>query len=176
MVATVALVALVVVVVVVASARRTDRVLTEAGVRTATSAVPTTPSPSPTPDPGGCGHLATTSSADLDGDGCADPYAIEGTTVRALGRTYQVGRAGDHVQVGDWDCDGLATAGVVRPSTGEVFLFDGWHLVDGAVTVRAVDVVAGARRLQPGSGTACVPIVVADDGERTPLDLRRAER
>ncbi len=42
------------------------------------------------------------------------------------GRRYAIGATGDFVEVGDWDCDGQATAAIVRPSTGGVVLFDAW--------------------------------------------------
>ena len=42
------------------------------------------------------------------------------------GRRYAVGATGDFVETGDWDCDGQATAAIVRPSTGGVVLFDVW--------------------------------------------------
>ena len=42
------------------------------------------------------------------------------------GRRYAVGAVGDFVANGDWDCDGEATASIVRPSTGDVVLFDAW--------------------------------------------------
>ena len=42
------------------------------------------------------------------------------------GRRYAIGVTGDFVELGDWDCDGQATAAIVRPSTGGVVLFDSW--------------------------------------------------
>lgn len=111
-------------------------------------------------------------TSDLDGDGCPDLYRIDGTDVRALGRTFEVGRRGDHVQVGDWDCDGRATIAVVRPSTGEVFVFGGWNPSGPPVTVRAADVVPGATSLHAGSGSSCVVVAVGPGDTRTPLDLR----
>ncbi len=42
------------------------------------------------------------------------------------GRRYAIGATGDFVETGDWDCDGQATAAIVRPSTGGVVLFDAW--------------------------------------------------
>lgn len=132
-------------------------------------AAPATTAPAAMP-PTACtepGHL------DLDGDGCPDPHRVEQTTVRALGRTYEVGRPGDRVQVADWDCDGIATIAVVRPGTGEIFLFDGWSLEGGAITVAAVDVVQGARSLRAGTGPSCVPVAEGPDGLAAPLDLRR---
>ncbi len=42
------------------------------------------------------------------------------------GRRYSIGIAGDLVAKGDWHCDGNATPAIVRPSTGDVVLFDRW--------------------------------------------------
>ena len=42
------------------------------------------------------------------------------------GRRYAIGATGDFVQTGDWNCDGQATAAIVRPSTGGIVLFDAW--------------------------------------------------
>ena len=42
------------------------------------------------------------------------------------GRRYAVGATGDFVETGDWDCDGQATAAIVRPSTGGIVVFDAW--------------------------------------------------
>jgi hypothetical protein len=42
------------------------------------------------------------------------------------GRRWRLGQAGDDAVLGDWDCDGRATPALYRPSTGEVFLFDGF--------------------------------------------------
>ena len=42
------------------------------------------------------------------------------------GRRYTIGTTGDFVETGDWDCDGQATAAIVRPSTGGIVLFDAW--------------------------------------------------
>jgi eukaryotic-like serine/threonine-protein kinase len=72
-------------------------------------------------------------AADLDGRGCTidlgwDPDdrvltipADEGGSVR-----YQLGEPGDELLVGDWTCDGRETPALYRPTTGEVFAFDGF--------------------------------------------------
>lgn len=46
--------------------------------------------------------------------------------------TFAPGRAGDHGAIADWNCDGEATLGVFRPSTGAWFTFDDWS--DDAVS------------------------------------------
>ncbi|HEX2575086.1 MAG TPA: hypothetical protein VHK88_01985 [Aquihabitans sp.] len=115
----------------------------------------TAPAPASTsaPDPEaassapGCAPVAGP-SADVDGDGCAEAVEVDGTAVTAGGATFDVGRAGDRIAVGDWDCDGQATPGIVRPSTGEVFLFGGWAGDGRPVTVDPVAVVPGAADLQ----------------------------
>ena len=68
--------------------------------------------------------------------GLPDPTAGPGRTAVSVreaaavvehgGRRYAIGATGDFVEVGDWDCDGQATAAIVRPSTGGVVLFDAW--------------------------------------------------
>ncbi len=80
-----------------------------------------------------CAPVAADLAADVDGDGCEDPLdwrpdaaevaypAEDGSRLR-----FRIGRPGDELVVGDWDCDGIATAAVVRSSTGETFLFDAW--------------------------------------------------
>lgn len=93
------------------------------------------------PGPGGvrpaptaaCAAVDAPLRADVDGDGCDDPVewraadaevaypGPDGTVLR-----FRVGRPGDDLVLGDWDCDGTATAAVVRPETGETFVFDAW--------------------------------------------------
>ena len=49
-----------------------------------------------------------------------------GTVLEHGGRLFGVGAPGDFVQTGDWNCDGEPTPAIVRPSTGDVVLFDAW--------------------------------------------------
>ncbi|HEV2766472.1 MAG TPA: protein kinase [Acidimicrobiales bacterium] len=65
-------------------------------------------------------------AADVDGDGCPDPVEVSDGVVAAAGARWQVGAPDDLVVIGDWDCDGLATAAVVRPSSGHVWTFPRW--------------------------------------------------
>lgn len=71
--------------------------------------------------------------ADMTASGCTvelgwDPDAQVLTVPRGDGEVlrYQLGEPGDVLLVGDWDCDGAQTPGLYRPSSGEVFLFDGF--------------------------------------------------
>lgn len=51
---------------------------------------------------------------------------VEGRHVTNDDGRWEVGVEGDVVVVGDWDCDRLVTPAVLRPSTGEVAVFDRW--------------------------------------------------
>jgi len=59
-----------------------------------------------------------------DGIGSVDPGSARWLLLRSDGSTaaFVFGDAGDVPLVGDWDCDGVATAGVWRPASGEVHL------------------------------------------------------
>ena len=83
---------------------------------------------------------------DLAGDGCRDAVTIDGQVVSVGDKRFQVGNKGDHVSVRDWDCDGEPTPAVLRPSTGEVFLFAGWNR-DAEVVVRPIATVEGGIEL-----------------------------
>lgn len=48
-------------------------------------------------------------------------------SVNGVAMTFTPGQRGDLAAVGDWDCDGLETLGVFRPSTGTWFAFTTWE-------------------------------------------------
>lgn len=73
---------------------------------------------------------------------------------------YEVGIPGDIVTLGDWNCDGEATPAVLRPSTGEVFVFDGWASADADVEVRALETVPGAVALADDVGGDGCPVLM----------------
>jgi hypothetical protein len=72
---------------------------------------------------------------------------IVGPNLVAVGADrYQAGAAGDQVVVGDWDCDGEATVALLRPHTGEVFVFDSWPTAGHDRTIPPTTVVPGSVR------------------------------
>lgn len=77
---------------------------------------------------------------------------------------FEVGRPGDEVAIGDWDCDGTATPAVLRPGTGEVFVFSGW--AGGTeLVVRALRTIPNAASLVPlqlDGGCAALHVELAD--------------
>lgn len=120
------------------------------------------------------GPACAESDLDAAPGACAERVRVEGTTVVVGERRFQVGQLGDVVQVADWDCDGVATAALLRPATGEVFMFLGW--ADGEdLSVSPTTVVDGATSLLTlsSSRAGCAELaaqlgdgsVVAIDGE-----------
>ena len=81
--------------------------------------------------------------ADVDGDGCPDPLRYTDGLLEADGVRWALGQAGDQVAAGDWGCQGARTLALFRPSTGEVFRFDGWATPGRDVTATAVVRVPG---------------------------------
>lgn len=128
------------------------------------------------PDDGGAGcPPVAPPAADIDGDGCPDALAIERERVSAAGTTWVVGRPGDAVVVADWDCDGTATVASLRPSTGEVFVFDRWVAAGDELTVRASTTVPGADtlRARDDDGDGCATLTAtAPDGAATTVPVR----
>jgi hypothetical protein len=132
-------------------------------VPTTTVSTTTVTEPPPACEPAEDGLLV-----DHDGDGCPSPATVHDRVVEVAGRRYGVGRDGDALVLGDWDCDGAATVAVLRPATGEVFVFDRWAgpaadvvarprtRVDGGVAVEGVD--------DDGDGCPTLVVVTAAGG------------
>lgn len=94
----------------------------------------------------------------------------QGALLTRAGERFGVGEPGDEAVVGDWDCDGTATPGLVRPATGEVFLFDRWAEPGRPLTVTAALRVAGARALVADPAVCGGDLLLADG---TRLTVRR---
>jgi hypothetical protein len=93
------------------------------------TAVPETEVPPPPTTgavPAGCPAVTALLAADTDADGCPEVLRWEAGVVEAGDRRWSVGQPGDVAVTGDWACAGVATLAVLRPSTGQVFVFDGW--------------------------------------------------
>jgi hypothetical protein len=84
------------------------------------------PCPAPSAPPAG----ATTMTADVDGDGCAELFIRVLDIIERVGgpsaAKFSIGRADDVVVLGDWDCDGRATPALYRPGAGRAWIFDSW--------------------------------------------------
>jgi len=88
---------------------------------------------------------------------CEGPVRVAGRVVIVGTDRFEVGVVGDEIVVGDWDCDGAVTPAVLRPSTGEVFVFHGWA-TSGDLRVTPLVTVPSARRIRDPE--RCGPPVV----------------
>ena len=149
-----------------ADAAPTTDVDADAAADPSTAATPTTvpdepgstwPASCAVPDPAG---------PDVDGDGCPEAIDLDGRTATVGSVTVELGQDGDLVALGDWHCDGVATPALLRPSTGEVFVFPTWSF-DEVVEVRAVGTFADATAIAAGPGACPSPVLTTSDGERT---------
>ena len=145
---------------------------TIATTSTMTSATTRAASPRVWPTSVPCPQLASPGERrDVDGDGCPEAVTIDGAQVLVDGARYDVGAPGDAVAVADWDCDGSDTPAVVRPSTGEVFVFEGWATAEARVPARLLDRVPGAIAPVPPDGTCDVVPVVDSGGMRSSVPV-----
>jgi hypothetical protein len=112
-------------------------------------------------------------AADVDGDGCPEAVEVNGRTVTAGDARWALGEPGDLVAVGDWTCDGGPSPALLRPVTGEVFVFPGWAADGAPLTVAASDrVVDGVGiRAEPGEDRCDRLLVELATGGTTAVDL-----
>lgn len=93
------------------------------------------------------------------------PVIVGDGVVERGGQRFSVGETGDVLALGDWDCDGVATPAVLRPSTGSVFRFDRWASADAELTMGPATTIAGAvslRAVFAEDGCAHLIAVLAD--------------
>lgn len=107
-------------------------------------------------------------TGDFAGDGCQrDAVYADGVLIVALDggrpRQLRLGRLGDQLLVGDWDCDSDDTPALYRPSTGTVLYFDDWPDRGGTLTSRApieTGRIGGVAAIEPGAGPGCDTVAV----------------
>jgi hypothetical protein len=123
---------------------------TRAGLASSSTSTTTTPPrPAVRAD---CPPASGVLLADVDGDGCPEALRYADGILQAGDVRWALGQPGDQVVTGDWGCQGRRTVALFRPSTGEVFRFDGWAgpgydltatpvgRVQGGLVLRAADV------------------------------------
>jgi serine/threonine protein kinase len=93
--------------------------------------------------------------ADVEARGCSVPVAWDGDILQvprsdAVPERYDLdAEEEDRLLFGDWTCDGHDTPALYRPSTGELFVFEGFAEPDQEVTGQVEDtgVVGGEARV-----------------------------
>ena len=132
------------------------------GSRALNGAGPTTAqTPLATAGPPPCPAVASALHADVDGNGCDEAISYADGVLTAGLRQLRVGLPGDQVALGRWTC-GPATAALLRPSTGEVFRFDGWATEANTVSATTVTRIEGAVGVHaaPRPGVRCDDLAV----------------
>jgi hypothetical protein len=113
-----------------------------------------------------CPLVTALLAADTDGDGCSEPLRWVDGVVEAAGRRWSVGRPGDVPATGDWSCSGRSSLAVLRPDTGQVFVFGGWAGPGRDVAAPLAARVEGAFALRPADldGDGCLDLLVERAG------------
>ncbi len=95
---------------------------------------------------------------------------VAGSLIEVGGRQYRVGQAGDELLVEDWDCDGTPTPALLRPSTGEVYIFPRWIDHDQVAVEPVLQVPDAEALVSAGRADACPTLSVrAGSGELVPV-------
>ncbi|HTO00208.1 MAG TPA: protein kinase [Microthrixaceae bacterium] len=97
------------------------------------------------------------------------PADSAGNLVVSEGRIYRIGTEGDRVVAGDWGCDGAEGALLLRPSTGEVFMFDNWAVAGHPSEATLIEVVEGAIDLVSHDGDCGPATIKFEDGTSKPI-------
>jgi len=124
---------------------------TRAGLASSSTSSSTTRAPTSTTTPArrpACPPATAVLQADVDGDGCPDALRYTDGVLEAGELRWALGQAGDQVATGDWGCQGGRTVALLRPSSGEVFRFDGWAGPGQDLTATAVARVPGGQALR----------------------------
>lgn len=103
----------------------------------------------------------------LDGTGCRSwvryrDGLLEIPVPDGAPRRWHVGAAGDQVVLGDWDCNGTATAALYQATTGIVFIFDRWPANGAALRSSSsfdTGIRGGATRVVDGTSCEKVEVV-----------------
>jgi hypothetical protein len=123
--------------------------------------------PQADPAAGGCGPPGGP-AVDVDGDGCPEALVVDGASVVAGTARWTLGEPGDVVAVGDWDCRDGPSPAVLRPATGDVFVFPSWAPAGEPVTVDASQRLPGAVGIRAAATAGgCDELVVDLAGGRT---------
>jgi hypothetical protein len=113
------------------------------------------------PQPATCPVITTGLRADVDGDGCDDAVSFADGVLTAGRVRMQVGAPGDEITLGRFSC-GAVTLALLRPSTGELFRFDGWATAGRPVSATAIGRVEGAVGVHASArdGRRCDDLVI----------------
>jgi hypothetical protein len=121
--------------------------------------------------PSGEPSCVALADAPVDDPACGVEIVVEDGTVVVDGMRSVVGRAGDEIAVGDWDCDGTPDPAVLRPLSGEVLLFGPPDAAGARSVLRSTRVPGAAALDVAATEPGCASLGVVDSaGERTVIE------
>ena len=138
------------------TAATADSTATADGSSGAEAGIPTdVPDPEQASGPASEGVLLPPAPIGLEAAPPGEPVSLQpGAIIDHGGSRYGVGRPGDFVETGDWNCDGRPTPAIIRPSTGHIVLFDVWPAPGQTISMPVrweVDGPTGAEAVAHGS-------------------------
>ncbi len=138
----------------------------------APSSAPTT-TPTPTRLNPACPAVAAALAADTDGDGCPEALRWTDGVLEGGDRRWVVGQPGDRVATADWSCSGRSTLALLRPATGEVFVFSAWAGTGHDLVAEVAGRVGGGFAIRAAdSGDGC-PRIAVERREGAPVTLAK---
>jgi tRNA A-37 threonylcarbamoyl transferase component Bud32 len=90
---------------------------------------------------------SSATAVDTDGDGCPNEVEYGNGIVTVDGQRYAVGVPGDQFLIGDWHGTGLSTLALLRPSTGQIYVYDSWPSSGADTTPQLVATISGASNI-----------------------------
>ena len=101
---------------------------------------------------------------------CRAVVLPQGVLTTSAGR-FAVGRAGDLIVLGRWDCGPVALPALLRPSNSEVWVFDTWPTPGTDVAARPLARVAGASSMavSPAADGCDLLRILRSDGRSVTL-------
>ncbi len=99
--------------------------------------------------------------------------ALDELIVEHAGIRYAVGESTDRLATGDWNCDGQITAAVLRPYSGEVYVFEQWP--ESGEPLRADALLVPNTAADVAATTDCGYLALLDtSGKQTTIRLEQS--
>ena len=97
---------------------------------------------------------------DVDGDGCGDSVTLGLGTVAVNNEVFTVGSENDLLAIGRWNCTDRRTLALMRPDSGELFIFDDWPKVGQNLAPRLIDTTPGALGISAEPSGECDRVAI----------------
>jgi hypothetical protein len=127
--------------------------------------------PTSEPAPRGCATTVPNTSPSITAGACTRSAPVDGVITNG-GHRFAIGEPGDEVLIGDWTCRGATLPAVIRPATGEVFLFDQWASAGHDEAARPAMRVEPGSHLETADATSGCPTLLARSSDDQTMIVR----